>query len=164
MTPLVNILLKAVIVLLTISFVNSGAAYAAVGQRRITVAAASDLVFAMREIAADFEKETGIKTVISFGSSGAFAAQIRQGAPYDLFFSADAKIIMELLSAGFLMPDSVATYARGRLALVSKATEIAGLQGLRSFTAASGRIAIANPEHAPYGRAAVEAMKSAGVY
>lgn len=154
--------LKVVLILLLVSFVSVPASHAASGQRRITVAAASDLVFAMREIAADFEKETGIKAVISFGSSGVFAAQIRQGAPYDLFFSADAKIVMDLKDAGFLVPDGVALYARGRLALVSKATEFAGLQELRFKT--SGRIAIANPAHAPYGRAAVEAMKSAGVY
>ncbi len=159
MMLLVSAPLKTVLILLTVLFVNAGAAYGVSGQRRITVAAASDLLFAMREIAADFEKETGIKTIISFGSSGVFAAQIRSGAPYDLFFSADAKIITDLNDAGYLVPESVATYARGRLALVSKTTEIAGLASIRT-----GRIAIANPEHAPYGRAAIEALKSAGVY
>ncbi|MBI5234865.1 MAG: molybdate ABC transporter substrate-binding protein [Deltaproteobacteria bacterium] len=148
--------------MLTVLFVNAGAAYAAAGQRRITVAAASDLIFAMREIAVDFEKETGIKTTISFGSSGVFAAQIRSGAPYDLFFSADERIVIALKDDGCLVPESVAPYARGRLALVSKTKEITGFAALKSIK--TGRIAIANPEHAPYGRAAKEALKSAGVY
>ena len=133
----------------------------------VRVAAASDLQFAMPELAARYEKESGAKVETSFGSSGNFFAQIRNGAPFALFFSADRSYAEKLIAAGQADPKSLAVYALGRLVLWApsdaklKLTE----RGLSALTDPSvQKIAIANPEHAPYGRAAVAALENAGLY
>jgi molybdate transport system substrate-binding protein len=131
---------------------------------RITVAAAADLKFAMDEIVSAFLVENpadAVETV--YGSSGRFFAQIQQGAPYDLFFSADIQYPRELAKAG-LAGSAVQAYARGRLVLWSPDPGVLrrGLEGLGD--AGVRRIAIANPRHAPYGKRAEEALRAAGLW
>jgi molybdate transport system substrate-binding protein len=129
----------------------------------LLVAAASDLAGAMPELAAGFEAETGIRVVATLGSSGQIAQQILQGAPVDVFLSADRIWVERLAEAGRVAPDGRALYARGRLALIT-ASGRAQVETLDALADPGvRRIAIANPEHAPYGRAAREALASAGV-
>ena len=133
------------------------------------VAAASDLQFALNEIAATFERDTGKAVRIVYGSSGNFRRQIVEGGPFELFLSADQAYVMALAREGYMIDDGV-PYAIGRLVLV--VPEGSGLKldpTLRDVgaAAADGRLrkfAIANPEHAPYGRAAQEALSAAGVW
>lgn len=128
----------------------------------LLVAAASDLATAMPEVAATFERETGIRVDFTFASSGQLAQQILQGAPVDVFLSADRNWVERLDSAGKLVPGSIAPYAYGRLVVVVRKNSPAlGIERLGD--PATGRVAVANPEHAPYGRAAREALAAAGV-
>lgn len=134
--------------------------------QEITVAAASDLQFALKEVAARFEKETGKGVRIIYGSSGNFFQQIQNGAPFDLFFSANLDYPKKLEAAGLIQPGTYYQYARGKIVIwVPKDSKIdlnAGLRALLHPTVK--KIAIANPEHAPYGQAAVSAMQKEGIY
>src|SRR5215831_4039203 len=133
----------------------------------VTVAAASDLSFALRDIIADFEKTTGNKVRLSLGSSGTFATQISNGAPFDVFLSADIGYPQDLEKKGFAEPNTTFIYAVGRIVVwVPKNSPIdVEKLGINALVQPSIRkIAIANPEHAPYGRAAVSAMQHFGVY
>lgn len=132
----------------------------------LLVAAASDLSFVMPEIASRFQQQTGKKVVFTFGSSGNFYQQIRNGAPFDVFFSADEQYPAKLQQEGFAVPGSLYPYALGKLALfVPGNSKLDISQGLKSLLAPDIRkISIANPQHAPYGRAAVEALTKAGIY
>ncbi len=136
-------------------------------ERPPVVAAASDLKFALEAIAADFEKESGRKLLLNFGSSGNFARQIRQGAPFELFLSADEQFVNELARDG-LTRDGGSLYAIGRLALYApRASRIpldADLAGVRAQAGSLRKFAIANPEHAPYGRAAQQALEKLGLW
>ena len=131
------------------------------------VAAASDLKFALTEIAAAFAATTGRGVQLVFGSSGNFARQIRQGAPYELFFSADEGYVAALAEAGRTR-DGGLVYGTGRLALLASRSfrvEVdSRLRGLRARLEHLRRFAIANPEHAPYGRAAREALSALGIW
>jgi molybdate transport system substrate-binding protein len=132
----------------------------------VTVAAASDLTYAMNEIAANFEKATGCVVRLSMGSSGNFLTQIENGAPFDVFFSADIEYPRKLESKGLAAPGSTYLYAVGKIVLWTRKDSRVdvgkGFSALRD--PAVQKIAIANPEHAPYGRAAEEALRQAGVY
>lgn len=132
----------------------------------ITIAAASDLNFVFRELATEYEKSTGDRVRLSLGSSGNFYAQIQNGAPFDLYFSADIAYPRKLEEAGLAVPGSLYPYAVGRIVLwAGKNSPLdlsKGLEVLHEPTIK--RIAIANPKHAPYGRAAVAAMEHAQVY
>jgi len=133
----------------------------------LRVAAASDLQFAMKDLASQYEKETGSKVAISYGSSGNFLMQIENGAPFDIFFSADAAYPQKLVEAGTADKQSLFIYAQGHLVIWAPVSE--NLQiGSKGFDALKDsrviKIAIANPEHAPYGRAAVAALKKTGIY
>ena len=132
----------------------------------VTVAAASDLTYAMNEIAAKFEKATGCAVQLSMGSSGNFMTQIENGAPFDVFFSADIAYPKKLESEGFAATGSTYLYAIGKIVLWTRkgsGVDVGkGLAVLRDL--AVEKIAIANPEHAPYGRAAEEALRHAGIY
>lgn len=133
----------------------------------LTIAAASDLQFALGEIAPAFERATGSAVRLSFGASGSFVAQITAGAPFDLFFSADESYPKRLIESGLAVPESFYRYATGRLVLwVPKDAAIdvekEGMQAL--FHPTVRKIAIANPAHAPYGKAAVAALQSSGLY
>lgn len=128
----------------------------------ITVAAAADLNYAMKDLAAQFQQKTGNKVGLSFGSSGNIYSQIQSGAPYDLFFSADAEYPKNLAAAGKMDKASVRTYALGHLVLWVPNSSKLDLQNLKMdvlLQASVQKIAIANPEHAPYGRAAVAALE-----
>ncbi len=134
--------------------------------QEIAVAAAADLTSVFPEVAARFEKETGRKVKLNFGSSGQFLLQIENGAPFDLFFSADMQYPQRLESEGLTQPGSIYKYAVGKLVLyVPNRSAVDPSQGLRTLLSPQVRkIAIANPQHAPYGRAAVEALKKEGLY
>jgi molybdate transport system substrate-binding protein len=132
----------------------------------ITIAAASDLNFAFRDIAAEYENTTGNHVRLTLGSSGNFFAQIQNGAPFDLYFSADISYPKKLEEAGLVVPGSLYPYAIGRIVMWagkdSRLDLSKGLEILREPTIR--KIAIANPKHAPYGRAAVAAMEYFKVY
>lgn len=132
----------------------------------LVVAAASDLRYAMQEIATRFEKETGNKVSISFGSSGNFYNLIQNGGPYDVYFSADIEYPQKLEAAGLTVQGSLYEYATGKLVLwVPPKSTLNLVRGMDVLLDAQvKRIAIANPAHAPYGRAAVAAMRNAKVY
>jgi len=132
----------------------------------IRVAAAADTQFVLPKIAKAFENQTGDKVSISFGSSGNLAAQIRNGAPFDVFLSADTAYVQDLLQSGDALPRTAYEYAQGRLVLwVPESSQFDVSRGLQGLVSAEvKRVAIANPEHAPYGRAAEAAMRNAGVY
>ena len=134
--------------------------------RPVTVAAASDLTDAMRTISADFEKATGCSVRLSLGSSGNFLTQIENGAPFDVFFSADIAYPKKLESEGLAAPGSTYLYAIGKIVLWARSDS--GVDVSKGFAALSDpavkKIAIANPAHAPYGRAAEEALRHAGIY
>jgi len=130
----------------------------------ITVAAAADLKFAMDEIVAAFGKANpGDRVQPVYGSSGKFHTQIRQGAPYDLYFSADIAYAHGLVEAGFAA-SRVKPYAVGRIVLWSAGVDASGMTLTDLADPRIARIAIANPKHAPYGKRAVEALKAAGVW
>lgn len=134
-----------------------------------TIAAASDLNAALPEVAALFEKATGKRVKLTFGSSGNFAQQIQNGAPFEVFLSADEGYVQKLAAAGKTDGDG-ALYATGRIGLFQpKGSPIKADGELKDLAAAvkDGRLqkfAIANPEHAPYGRAAMEALQHAGLW
>ncbi len=133
------------------------------------VAAASDLRFALDEVAARFTRETGEAVRIVYGSSGNFRQQIAAGAPFELFLSADEAMIVALAKEGHCLDEGV-LYGRGRIALVlPPASPLRPDPTLADVKAAvaDGRLrkfAIANPEHAPYGRAAQQALAAAGAW
>jgi molybdate transport system substrate-binding protein len=133
------------------------------------LAAAADLQFALAEIAEAFEQETGHAVKLTFGSSGNFARQIRQGAPFQLYLSADEDYVLDLARDG-LTRDEGTLYAVGRIVLIvphgSPLQADGSLEDLRTALS-DGRIrrfAIANPEHAPYGKRAEEALRHAGLW
>jgi len=134
--------------------------------QEITVAAAADLQFAMQDITARFEKDAGKKVKVVYGSSGNFFQQIQNGAPFDLFFSANLDYAKKLEAAGLTEPGTLYEYATGKIVLwVPSESKIDLSSGLRALAAPSIRkISIANPEHAPYGQAAVAAMRKENIY
>ena len=134
--------------------------------QEITVAAAADLQFAFQDVAARFQKDTGHPVKLVFGSSGNFFAQIQNGAPFDVFFSADIDYPKRLEAAGLAEPGTIYPYATGKIVVWTPASSRLDVsQGLKVLLdPAAGKIAIANPEHAPYGRAAVAALKHEGLY
>lgn len=138
-------------------------------QEQPLVAAASDLQFALEEVAQRFESETGQELRLSFGSSGNFARQIRQGAGFDLFLSADEAYVEMLVREGLTRGEGV-LYALGRLVMiVPKTSRLEADEQLDDLerALAEGRVrrfAIANPEHAPYGDRAAEALRHRGLW
>ena len=130
----------------------------------ISVAAAADLQFALAEVATRFTAATGQRVRLSFGSSGNYARQITRGAPFDLYFSANESYVEHLVAAG-LTRDGGRIYGQGRLVLyVADGRDLDPDTPLADLAARPGlrRLAIANPEHAPYGAAARAALLQAG--
>jgi molybdate transport system substrate-binding protein len=158
-------LLRVVLLALTLSWIAAAQA----AQPAPTVAAASDLQFALPEIAALFRAQTGDEVKLVFGSSGNLRRQIGEGAPFELFLSADEAFVQALQREGRVEPDAP-LYAVGRLALfVPNGSALAADGSLQDLAkaVADGRLrklAIANPEHAPYGRAAREALTKTGAW
>ncbi|BCU06430.1 molybdate ABC transporter substrate-binding protein [Allochromatium tepidum] len=131
---------------------------------KLTIAAAADLKFAMDEIVTAFKQDHPADQIdVIYGSSGKFHTQIQQGAPYDLYFSADIAFPRALAEQGHAASE-VKPYAVGRIVLWSPSLD-AGQMTLESLTdPAITRVAIANPKHAPYGKRAEEALRSAGLW
>jgi molybdate transport system substrate-binding protein len=132
--------------------------------RTVRIAAASDLARAFDELGKLYESKTGIRPVFDFGSSGLFAKQISGGAPYALFAAANRGFAEQAAASGHCDPKSIASYARGRLVVwtpggVTPPKTLAELADPRFE-----KIAIANPEHAPYGVAAKQALEKIGVW
>lgn len=149
---------RLVILLLFSSFASA---------QQLTVAAAADLTSALPELATQYKKQTGVDIKLSFGSSGNLTTQIENGAPFDIFFSADEDYPRQLIEKGLADKDTLYRYAIGRLVLWTPADSRLDLQkvGIMALLAPSiKKIAIANPELAPYGRAAEAALKSFGLY
>jgi molybdate transport system substrate-binding protein len=132
----------------------------------LKVAAASDLTFAFKDVGARFEKQTGNSLKLTYGSSGNFFSQIQNGAPFDLFFSADVSYPQKLEAAGLTEPGTIYDYATGKLVIwVPNASKLDLSRGLSALLDPGIRkIAVANPQHAPYGAAAVAALHHAGIY
>lgn len=132
---------------------------------RLIVAAAADLTPAFQELGVLFTEQSGVEVAFNFGSTGQLAQQIERGAPIDLFAAANKSFIDELDRAGLLISDSIALYAQGRITLWTRddsPLHFASIDDLMQDGVK--RIAIANPEHAPYGVAAREALQSAGLW
>ena len=133
------------------------------------VAGAADLQFALEDIAAAFADETGLAVKLSFGSSGNFARQIRQGAPFQMYLSADEAYVLDLARDGFTRDDGT-LYAVGRIVIIAphgSPLQADGTLADLKAALADGRLthfAIANPEHAPYGKRAEEALQHAGLW
>lgn len=146
-----------------------GAGPASAQDRPAVIAAAADLTFALAEVAAAFTRDTGLRVRMTYGSSGDLARQIAQGAPFEMLLSADERYVFALRDQG-LTRDEGALYAIGRLALFtprgSPVPLDPALEGLRAAVTGGlvSRLAIANPDHAPYGRAAQEVLQRLGVW
>ena len=152
-----------------IAFAGLFAVVARAAEPAPAVAVAENVKFAIDELAASFTRETGVKLRLVTGSSGKFAQQIRQGAPFEIFLSADEENVFRLADAG-LARDRGTIYAAGRLVIFaphgSPVAPDEALAGLKSALAAGTvkRFAIANPEVAPYGQRAIEALTQAGLW
>jgi molybdate transport system substrate-binding protein len=134
----------------------------------LTIAAAADLKFAMDQLVTEFQTNQPDTTVkVAYGSSGNFFAQLQNRAPFDLYFSADIEYPRKLAEAGHALDTNVFLYAVGRIVVWTPKQSPVDVEklGIQSLLAPSvKKIALANPQHAPYGRAAVAAMKSLHVY
>jgi molybdate transport system substrate-binding protein len=152
-------LVRVILLLLAVAFASKLSA-----AEKITIAAASDLKGCLDEIAADFRKAHADDEVeVVYGSSGKFKTQIEQGAPFDLFFSADIAFPQDLLKASLAVGE-VHPYAIGRLVLWSKTIDASTLKVADLMRADIQKIAIANPQHAPYGKRAEEALRASGIW
>jgi len=134
--------------------------------QEITVAAAADLQFVMQEVGARFKSATGKSVKLIYGSSGNFTQQLQNGAPFDMFFSANLDYPKELEAAGLTEPGTFYQYAIGKIVVwVPNDSKLDVSLGLRALLNPSlKKIAIANPQHAPYGKAAVAAMQKENIY
>ena len=128
----------------------------------VKVAAASDLARAFEELGPAFTASTGQRVVFTFGSSGLLAKQIGEGAPYDLFAAANAAYITQVIDKGACDGSTRTMYAQGRIVVWSRGAKVGALAELADPRFV--KIAIANPDHAPYGKAARQALEHAGVW
>lgn len=133
-----------------------------VAEKKVSLAVASNFMETAKELAATYTNETGVEVILVSGSTGKLSAQIQQGAPFDVFLSADSAAPRHLAEKGFAMEETRFTYALGRLVLYSPSPELVspgdGFPALTRFR----HLAIANPELAPYGRAARETLIALG--
>jgi molybdate transport system substrate-binding protein len=132
----------------------------------LKVAAASDLARAFPEVGAEFEKRTGQKITFTFGSSGLLSKQVIEGAPFDVFAAANISYVDETIKTGACQADTKAQYARGHIGMwMRKESTVAAPKTLADLADPRFvRIAIANPAHAPYGKAAQQALEKAGIW
>jgi molybdate transport system substrate-binding protein len=131
----------------------------------LTISAASDLTPAFQEIGREFERQEGTKITFNFGSTGQLTQQIEQGAPVDLFAAANVSFIEDLEKKNLVIPDTKALYAQGRITLWTREDSPLKPERIEDLARPEfKKIAIANPEHAPYGAAAREALQAAGVW
>jgi molybdate transport system substrate-binding protein len=154
--------------LLALVFVVSFAArHLPAQEAEIRVAAAADLQFAMAELAEQYKNQTGNAVNVTYGSSGNFFSQILNGAPFDLFFSADVDYPRQLVIANLANPATFYKYALGRIVIwvpPGSKIDVVNQKWNALLDPSVQKIAIANPEHAPYGHAAVVAMQKARIY
>jgi molybdate transport system substrate-binding protein len=152
----------AMVAVLVTAFTAHGAA---AEPPTLTVFAASDLTFALKEIAAAFEQSMKVKVTLVFGSTGNLAKQIEHGAPADVFFAANQSFVDDLAARHAIITQTRALYAQGRIVLVTAKASGLRLNDLRGLLGDGvRRVAIANPAHAPYGKAAEEALRTAGLW
>ena len=130
---------------------------------QVQVAVAANFTAPMKQIAADFEKSTGHKVVLSYGASGKFYSQIKNGAPFQLFLSADDEKPVQLEKDGLTVPGSRFTYAIGTLVLWSAKQNYVDAKGEVLSKGHFAKLAIANPKLAPYGQAAIETLTKLGL-
>ena len=130
----------------------------------LRVAAAADLALAFKDVGAAWEKESGKRVDFSFGSTGLLAKQIQEGAPFDVFAAANMSFVDDVVKDGSCFGDTRALYARGRIVIWSKDPQALPKSIEELSSGKYAKIAIANPEHAPYGLAAQQAMTKAGVW
>lgn len=131
----------------------------------LTVAAASDLIPAFEEIGREFEATRQTKVVFVFGSTGLLMRQIENGAPFDLFAAANVSYIDQLEQKELIVPETKRIYARGRIALWTTANSTLKVEKIEDLTRPEvQRVAIANPDHAPYGQAARQALEKTGIW
>ncbi len=131
----------------------------------IHVAAAADLAEVFPEVGKAFEKATGRKVSFSFGATGLLAKQIEEGAPFDVFAAANVSFVDDVVKAGACVADTRATYAEGRIVLWMRSDGGRGVSSVADLARPEiVHVAIANPDHAPYGKAAKEALVKAGVW
>jgi molybdate transport system substrate-binding protein len=133
----------------------------------VSVAAAADLKFALDDLAAGYKKESGVSIKPTYGSSGNFFMQIQNGAPFDVFLSADVEYPRKLEAAGLIEPGTFQPFATGRIVLWMRPDSTIDLSrlGWKALLDPNvKKISIASPDHAPYGRAAVAALRGAGIY
>jgi molybdate transport system substrate-binding protein len=136
-------------------------------EQGVQIAAAADLQFAMSDLAQQYKNQTGNTLNVTYGSSGNFFSQILNGAPFDLFFSADIDYPKQLVIASLADPATFYKYAVGRVVIwvpPGSKIDVANQKWNALLDPSVQKIAIANPEHAPYGKAAVAAMQKAGIY
>ena len=155
--------LKRLLVAVAFVLVLGGGLCAA---QEITVAAAADLQFAMQEVGTRFQQESGKAVKLIYGSSGNFAQQLQNGAPFDMFFSANLDYPRQLEAAGLTEPGTFYQYAIGKIVVwVPNDSKLDLSSGLKALLDPSiKKIAIANPQHAPYGKAAVAALQKENIY
>ncbi|SES22094.1 molybdate ABC transporter substrate-binding protein [Salisediminibacterium halotolerans] len=131
----------------------------------VSIAAASDLNPAFQALKDEFEAETGVELTFSFGSTGQLADQIENGAPFDVFASANVSFIDHLIETDDIIEESAQPYAFGRIGLMMKEENTGAAENIADLTSAEiEQLSIANPAHAPYGMAAEEALKASGLY
>ena len=154
MKPIISLLVTLLLLIVSLP---------AAAVEKLTIAAAADLKFCIDDLVAHFRRAHAVAEVdVAYGSSGNFKTQIEQGAPFDMFFSADSAYPRALHEAGFA--GSVHPYALGRIALWSATLDASKLTLEDLARADIAKIAIANPQHAPYGKRAEEALRAAGVW
>lgn len=144
---------------------NSSAAAPDMSNEPLLVAAAADLQFAFTDIGEKFTEQTGQEIEFTFGSTGNLTTQIENGAPFDILAAANVAFVDRLKEQGLIIPDTQQLYAQGRIVLaVNREAGIQATELQDLLDPAIASIAIANPEHAPYGQAAKEALQSAGIW
>jgi|Deesub1362A_J573_1020465.scaffolds.fasta_scaffold02338_6 molybdate transport system substrate-binding protein len=150
--------------LLLLAFTALGACSQAPRTGTLKVATASSLTATLKEIADSFAGQGEVQVAIIPGATGSLAQQLRNGAPFDIFLSADQVHVDQLIQEGLLAPESRMPFARGELVLVQSGDMHGPLRGLADLAHVDGSLAIANPDHAPYGAAARQALQNAGLW
>lgn len=155
--------MRILLIIIALFFV-SGCVNQSTEEKTINVAAASDLSHAFTEMGKEFTKDTGIKVEFTFGSTGLLTQQIKEGAPFDLFAAAHESYIDDLLDSESVLADSKEYYAIGRIVLMANKKEAVILDKNYLLSPEVKTITIANPEHAPYGKAAKETLEAWGIW
>jgi molybdate transport system substrate-binding protein len=155
---------KLFVLILGVLLILVGCGNANEEEQTIYVAAASDLYHALTDIGEEFSEETDIKVEFTFGSTGLLAQQIQEGAPFDLFAAAHESYIHRLIDENAVMSDSKENYAIGRIVIMGGEDGIEQLDEQSLLNPAVKTITIANPEHAPYGKAAKESLETWGIW